>query len=501
MMIDLDDFTKQESNIASILISQRQSRVVLDQDQNPDYSLGFSEDGVKVESYSDFILETDSSGTQTIRAIDSYTLTDAKKSKMMIDLDDFTKQESNIASILISQRRSRVVLDQDQNPDYSLGFSEDGVMVESYSDFILETDSSGTQTIRAIDSYTLTDAQKSQMMIDLDDFTKQEINITSILISQRQSRVVLDQDQNPDYSLGFSEDGVMVESYSDFILETDSSGTQTIRAIDSYTLTDAQKSQMMIDLDDFTKQEINITSILISQRRSRVVLDQDQNPDYSLGFSEDGVMVESYSDFILETDSSGTQTIRAIDSYTLTDAQKSQMMIDLDDFTKQEINITSILISQRQSRVVLDQDQNPDYSLGFGEDGVKVESYSDFILETDSSGTQTIRAIDAYQLTDAQEDQMMIDLDDFTKQEINITSILISQRQSRVDLDQDQNPDYSLGFGEDGVMVESYSDFILETKSDGTKTIRAIDAYELTDAQEDQMMIDLDDFTKQEINI
>src|SRR3989338_9176276 len=287
------------------------------------------------------------------------------------------------------------------------------------------------------------------MMIDLDDFTKQESNIASILISQRQSRVVLDQDQNPDYSLGFSEDGVKVESYSDFILETDSSGTQTIRAIDSYTLTDAKKSKMMIDLDDFTKQEINITSILISQRRSRVVLDQDQNPDSSLGFGEDGVKVESYSDFILETDSSGTQTIRAIDSYTLTDAQKSQMMIDLDDFTKQEINITSILISQRQSRVVLDQDQNPDYSLGFGEDGVKVESYSDFILETDSSGTQTIRAIDAYQLTDAQEDQMMIDLDDFTKQEINITSILISQRQSRVVLDQDQNPDYSLGRSEE----------------------------------------------------
>src|SRR3989338_6354535 len=257
---------------------------------------------------------------------------------------------------------------------------------------------------------------------------------------------------------------------------------------------------MMIDLDDFTKQEINITSILISQRQSRVVLDQDQNPDYSLGFSEDGVKVESYSDFILETDSSGTQTIRAIDAYQLTDAQEDQMMIDLDDFTKQEINITSILISQRQSRVVLDNDQNPDYSLGFGEDGVKVESYSDFILETKSDGTKTIRAIDAYELTDAQEDQMMIDLDDFTKQEINITSILISQRQSRVVLDNDQNPDYSLGFGEDGVMVESYSDFILETKSDGTKTIRAIDAYELTDAQEDQMMIDLDDFTKQEIN-
>src|SRR3989338_588658 len=346
-------------------ISKRTSRVVLNDKQEPVFSVSFVKgDGVKVEVLSKFVVVNGE-----VKAVDSYELADADKTALEAKIDDIPGLTTVADGIGISKRTSRVVLNAEQEPVFSVSFVKgDGVKVEGLSKLV-----GVNGEVKAVDSYELADADKTGLEAKIDDIPGLTTVADGIGISKRTSRVVLNAEQEPVFSVSFVKgDGVKVEGLSKFVVVNGE-----VKAVDSYELADADKTALEAKIDDIPGLTTVADGIGISKRTSRVVLNDKQEHVFSVSFVKgDGEKVEGLSKFLVVNGE-----VKAVDSYELADADKTALEAKIDDIPGLTTVADGIGISKRTSRVVLNDKQEPVFSVSFVKgDGVKVEGLSKFVV-------------------------------------------------------------------------------------------------------------------------
>src|SRR5204863_164039 len=494
MKTDIDTFSALDSDASGVGITQRGSRVRLDANQHPTYSVSFKTQGAgagtDVDSLSKFIL--DSIGN--VLAVDSFKLTAAQQAAIKTDIDTFAALDTDASGVTTAQRTSRVRLDDQQHPMYSISFKTFGAGagsdVDSMSRFVLDAQGQ----VLAVDSFKLTTAQQAAMKTDIDTFAILDTDAAGVGITQRGSRVRLDAKQHPMYSVSFKTQGAGagtdVDSLSKFIL--DSIGN--VLAVDSFKLTAAQQAAIKTDIDTFAALDTDASGVTTAQRTSRVRLDDQQHPMYSISFKTFGAGagsdVDSMSRFVLDAQGQ----VLAVDSFKLTTAQQAAMKTDIDTFAILDTDAAGVGITQRGSRVRLDANQHPMYSVSFKTQGAgagtDVDSLSKFIL--DSIGN--VLAVDSFKLTAAQQAAIKTDIDTFAALDTDASGVTTAQRTSRVRLDDQQHPMYSISFKTFGAGagsdVDSMSRFVLDAQGQ----VLAVDSFKLTTAQQAAMKTDIDTF-------
>src|SRR5204863_238746 len=303
--------------------------------------------GTDVDSLSKLIL--DSIGN--VLAVDSFKLTAAQQAAIKTDIDTFAALDTDASGVRIAQRTSRVRLDAKQHPMYSVSFKTYGAGagsdVDSLSRFVLDAQGQ----VLAVDSFKLTTAQQAAMKTDIDTFAILDTDASGVGITQRGSRVRLDANQHPMYSVSFKTQGAGagtdVDSLSKFILDA----LGHVLAVDSFKLTAAQQAAIKTYIDTLAALATEASGVTTAQRTSRVRLDDQQHPMYSISFKTFGAGagsdVDSMSRFVLDAQGQ----VLAVDSFKLTTAQQAAMKTDIDTFAILDTDAAGVGITQRGSRV------------------------------------------------------------------------------------------------------------------------------------------------------
>jgi len=231
--------------------------------------------------------------------------------------------------------------------------------------------------VKAVDSFELTDTNKTDLEAKLDDYAgiKSYVDdVTKIPATARTSRVYLNDKSEPDFSVSFKKGtGNKVEGLSKFKVVNG-----VVKAVDSFELTDTNKTDLEAKLDDYAGIKAyvdDVTKIPATARTSRVYLNDKSEPDFSVSFKKGtGNKVEGLSKFKVVNG-----VVKAVDSFELTDTNKTDLEAKLDDYAGIKAyvdDVTKIPATARTSRVYLNDKSEPDFSVSFKKGtGNKVEGF------------------------------------------------------------------------------------------------------------------------------
>ncbi len=147
--------------------------------------------------------------------------------------------------------------------------------------------------------------------------------------------------------------------------------------MDCYELTHTDKEQMTANMGNLSNLDIDVAAVGITRRTSRVRLNIDQQPEYSISFADNGTDLEGLSRLVL--DAAGN--VDAVDSYELTQTDKANMTANMGNLTNLDSDVAAVGIDQRTSRVRLNIEQQPEYSISFADNGTDVVGLSRFVLD------------------------------------------------------------------------------------------------------------------------
>jgi len=199
------------------------------------------------------------------------------------------------------------------------GAGDDTYIVNSRGDLVIERANSGTDTVRASVSYTLTDHVENLVLTGSGHLNGTGNTLNNRLTGNAGNNI-LNGGRGADTLQGSAgNDTYIVDNMGDLVIERANGGTDTVRASVSYTLTDHVENLLLTGSD-----HINGTGNALNNRLTgnagNNILNGGRGADtLQGGAGNDTYIVDNVGDLVIERANGGTDTVRASVSYTLTD--------------------------------------------------------------------------------------------------------------------------------------------------------------------------------------
>ncbi|MBD2200485.1 putative Ig domain-containing protein [Calothrix parietina] len=401
---------------------------------------GLGDDSYSVDNSGDKIVENADEGTDTVSSSISYTLGNHLENLVLTG-------SSNLAGIgnalnnFITGNSGNNTLDGKAGDDtMSGGLGNDNYIVDSQADVVIENVGSGIDSVIASVSYTLTDNVERLTLTGTADINGTGNNLNNSITGNAGNNILTGGDGNDslngavgddilsgeagndtliggdgndtliggdgndilnggvgDDSLngGVGNDSYTVDSIGDVVIENENSGTDTVSASISYTLTDYVERLILTGTADINGTGNNLNNSITGNAGNNILNGGDGNDslngglgndtliggdgndilnggvgDDSLngGVGNDSYTVDSIGDLVIENENSGTDTVSASISYTLTDYVERLILTGTADINGTGNNLNNSITGNAGNNILNGGDGNDSLNGGLGND-------------------------------------------------------------------------------------------------------------------------------------
>ena len=274
-----------------------------------------------------------------------------------------------------------------------------------------------------------------------------------------------------------SENAVTIDLRNATLLNEDGGGGYISKADGSHSgFVIAYNTTGTAIIENATGSEYN--DIIVGNSSANILNGFSGDDTMSGGDGDDIYVVDSTSDTVTENSSEGTDLIQSYVTYTASSNVENLTLIGFGTNINATGNSLDNILTGNNGDNTLDGDSGDDaMSGGDGDDIYVVDSTSDTVTESSSEGTDTIQASVTYTASSNVENLTLTGSGDINASGNSLDNILTGNSGDNT-LDGDSGDDaMSGGDGDDIYVVDSTSDTVTESSSEGTDTIQASVTY------------------------
>ncbi|BAY23593.1 hypothetical protein NIES2100_33850 [Calothrix sp. NIES-2100] len=424
---------------------------------------GAGDDTYIVDSVGDVVMEINGQGIDTVKAAISYTLGSALENLTLTGTANINGTGSFLDNIITGNSGNNTLTGNAGNDTLNGGLGNDTLIggldddiytVNSVGDVVTENLNEGIDTVNAAISYTLGNHLEKLVLTGTSNLSGTGNALNNTITGNSGSNTLDGKAGDDTMSGGGGNDTYIVDSIGDVIVENTNSGTDTINASVSYTLTDNVERLTLTgtaDIDGTGNAGNNTLTgnagnntltgnagndtltgdagndTLIGGTGNDSLIGSDGNDslnggdgndilngglgDDTLngGLGNDSYTVDSLGDVVIENANSGTDTVNASISYTLTDNVERLTLTGTANIDGTGNSLSNIITGNAGNNTLTGGAGNDSLNGGLGDDTLNggigndsytVDSLGDVVIENANSGTDTVNASISYTLID-----------------------------------------------------------------------------------------------------
>ncbi|WP_158565444.1 calcium-binding protein [Shinella sp. WSJ-2] len=389
---------------------------------------GAGDDTYVADNVGDSITEIAGEGIDTVKAAIDYTLTANVENLTLTSADDISGTGNALANIItgddghntLKGMAGNDMLDGGLNSDLlEGGIGNDTYVVDNADDTIVELKDQGTDTVKALVSYTLSDNVEKLILTGPSDSDGTGNAGANTLTGNDGKNTLKGMDGNDTLDGkggldtlvgGKGNDTYIVGDSGDIITEVAGEGTDTVKASKSYTLSANVEKLILtgtanlngtgsVDANTLTG---NTGANTLKGMDGNDVLDGGAGADrMEGGLGNDTFVVDNAGDKIVELSGEGTDTVRASVSHTLAANVEKLVLTGTGNLNGTGNELANTLTGNAGKNILkgmagndlLDGGAGADrLEGGLGKDTYVVDNAGDKVVELSGEGTDTVKA-------------------------------------------------------------------------------------------------------------
>ncbi|HEX5360789.1 MAG TPA: hypothetical protein VFW49_06855, partial [Fluviicoccus sp.] len=371
---------------------------------------GAGDDLYRVDASADIVLENAGEGLDQVQSSVSYTLGGQVEQLMLIGVSAINGA-GNALDNRISGNAAANTLDGGIGADtLAGGLGNDVYVVDSAADVVIEASSEGADTVKSSISYTLGANVEALTLTGFEAISGVGNGLGNSFIGNAAGNLIsglggsdwLDGRGGADTLVGgIGNDVYVVDHAQDQILENPGEGTDTVRAILSWTLGTNLESLILTGTESINGSGNaaantltgNIGNNMLYGLEGNDILNGDAGADtLAGGLGDDIYVVDSVTDMLIEQVGDGTDTVQASVSFTLDIGLENLALTGAGNINGTGNTQGNSLAGNAAANILDGGDGMDTLSGGLGDDRYRVDSTTDVILESAAAGLDTVES-------------------------------------------------------------------------------------------------------------
>jgi len=430
---------------------------------------GVGDDTYHIDNAGDRVVETAGQGTDTVRSRITTQLAANVENLTLVGVNAIDGTGNALDNVLVGNTASNV-LDGGAGADTMRGGRGDETyLVDNQADAILENAAEGVDTVLASASYALSEHVENLTLVG--GAATATGNALDNVLKGNASDNMLDGGQGADtLTGGLGNDVYVVDQAGDQVVELAGEGADTVRAEIDYTLGEHLEN-LTLTGNALHGTGNSANNALVGNGQNNLLDGAEGADAMAGGLGDDAYLVDDVADSVTEQAASGTDTVYADVSYTLSSHVENLVLTGSADLSGMG-NDSANQLTGNTGNNLLDGGAGSDVlTAGAGDDLYVVDNASDLVIEQLGEGNDTVLASVSYGLSANVENLTLTAGGDTDATGNELDNQLIGNSgANRLDgaLGADR---MAGGAGNDTYIVDNANDAVVELASEGVDTV------------------------------
>lgn len=351
-----------------------------------------------VDSVGDEVTElAATNGIDTVNASVSYTLGAHLENLTLLGTANIDAIGNELDNVLTGNAGNNT-LDGKAGNDTLIGGLGDDTYIIDAGDTIVEKPNEGIDTVITSGSYTLGDNLEN-LTVNADNQSVLTGNALNNVLTADLGLNTLDGKAGDDTMMGgFDDDLYIVGEVGDVVIEQANSGTDTVNASVSYTLSDHVENLTLVGTGNINATGNALDNILTGNSGNNI-LDGKGGNDRLIGGLGDDTYVVSSGDTVVEAANEGIDAVNASISYTLGDNFENLTLTGADNLNGTGNALRNTLTGSAGNNLLNGKENDDTLIGGLGNDIYIVNDAGDQVIEGVNEGVDVIAASVSYTLS------------------------------------------------------------------------------------------------------
>jgi len=478
-------------NTLNNVITGNSAANVLDGGAGADNMAGGAGDDIYiVDNVGDVVTEAASAGLDTVQSSITYTLTANVENLTLTGASAINGTGNTLDNIIVGNAAANVLNGGLGADTMSGGAGNDTYIVDNSNDVVVEIVNAGIDTVQAGATYTLSDNIENLTLTGTANIDGTGNALDNVITANGGVNVLAGLGGNDTY---------YVDNSADIVLENAGEGNDSVFAAATYTLSDNVENLTLTGTSSINGTG-NAQDNIITGNSGANLLDGGEGADTMAGGAgDDTYVVDNAGDIVTEGLNAGTDTVHSGIVYTLGSNLENLVLTGTSDLngTGNALNNT---ITGNSGNNLLDGAAGADTMAGgFGDDTYIVDNAGDMIVETVSSGFDTVQSSVSYVLSANVENLVLTGTSGISGTGNVLDNVIIGNAGNNTlsgdagndTLDGGAGSDMLLGgTGDDTYIVDNVSDVVSENLNAGTDTILSSVSFTLSANVENLILTD-----------
>ena len=442
---------------------------------------GAGDDNYIVDDAGDVVVENANEGVNDfVVSTVSYTLSSNVESLSLSGAANIDGTGNNLDNTIIGNAGDNI-LDGGVGADsMGGGFGNDTYVVDDVDDVVIEVLNAGTDTVQSSIDYVLGTHLENLTLIGSANINGTGNSADNTLVGNIGDNT-LDGGAGADsMSGGAGNDAYVVDNAGDTVTELSGEGTDTVESSLSYTLGADVENLTLTGVASLYGVGNTDGNVLTGNGAANFLVGLAGNDTLDGGAGADGMMggtgndmyvVDSASDFVVESASEGTDTVDATVSYRLTANVENLALLggaDLQGYGNAEAN----MLIGNSGNNFLDGDAGADIMLGgLGNDAYFVDNAGDQVIENPGEGNDMVFSTAHFRLSADIDNLVLVGSTGLQGYGNSLVNLIYGTTGDDI-LDGAGGADVMIGgAGNDAYIVDNASDFVFENPGEGADTV------------------------------
>ena len=288
---------------------------------------GLGNDTYYVDNTGDRVIESANSGTDTVRARINYTLTSNVENLILEGTGNINGTGNSLNNSITGNSGNNILNGGTGADTMRGGLGNDTYYVDNTGDRVIEVLNEGTDTVRSTITYTLPNHVENLILEGTANINGTGNTLNNNITGNSGSNILNGGGGNDTLNGGTGSDRMVggngndtyyVDNTGDRVIENANSGTDTVRARINYTLTSNVENLILEGTGNINGTGSSLNNSITGNSGNNILNGGTGADTMRGGLGNDTYYVDNTGDRVIESANSGTDTVRARISYTLT---------------------------------------------------------------------------------------------------------------------------------------------------------------------------------------